>query len=133
MATAPAFAATPNLGLAITPSAAVPIAGTGAGTLWTAGSGGGRVNIIRISQILTTTAAGIINIFVSRSSTVYLLDQYAYSATTLSSTSEATPVDIIYGNLVLDASDIISIGNTVQSSSGPTAAGFALLAMGGNF
>lgn len=133
MATAPSFAATPNLGLATTPNAAMGgtlIAPTGATTLFTAGANGSRIEIIRLTQIASTTAAGIVNFFLVRGGTSYLLDQYTYGIVTLSATLESQPVDLYYSALELKSGDTVSVVNTVVNTSGGT---WACLAFGGDF
>src|ERR1700687_1042372 len=99
MPPAPAFAATPNLGLAAPSASAMGgtlIAPTNTTTLFTAGGSGSRIEIIRVMQTASTTAAGILNFFVVRSAVFSLVDQFTYGIVALTTTSEANPVDLYY-------------------------------------
>lgn len=133
MATQPSFAATPNLGVAVASSSAMGgtlIAPTNTTTLFTAGTSGSRLDIIRINQTATSSAPGVLNIFVVRSGTFYLLDILAYVATTISTTAQPQPVDIAYNDLILKSGDTVAIVNTVSSATGGS---WAFLAIGGDF
>ena len=138
----PNLAITPNIGSVITPSTAITVATTGqpsGGTpavLWTAGASGGRVNIIRIIQIQTTAAAGVISIWrwPAGAGNYFLINQVAYGIGTVSATVIQQPIDIPYQSLVLNLTDVIAVSNTVQSNTGATSAStHHVTAMGGNF
>lgn len=133
MATSPQFAATPNLGLCVANNAAMGgtlISPTNTTTLFTAGASGSRVDIIRIMQTASSSAAGVLNIFLVRSGTYYLFDMLTYGIVTLSTTSEAQPVDIGYNDLILKSGDTIAVVNTVSNATGGN---WAFVAMGGDF
>jgi hypothetical protein len=97
-------------------------------TVFTAGSSGSRVEQIRVIQIASSAAAGIVNIFVVNGGTYQLLDFVAYTVQTLSATSQTTPTDLYYTNLVLKSGDTIAVTNTANS-----AALFAVHVLGGDF
>lgn len=133
MATGPQFAATPNLGLAVPSASAMGgtlIAPTNTTTLFTAGANGSRVDIIRLNQIASSSAGGVINIFLVRSAVFYLLDMYQFGVVTISATSQPQPIDIYYNALVLKTGDTLAVVNTVAAA---TAGTWAVEAMGGDF
>jgi hypothetical protein len=133
MAAGPAFAATPNLGLAVPSNSAMGgtlIAPTNTTTLFTAGAAGSRIDVIRLTQTASSSAAGIINLFVARAATFYLLDQVLYGITTISATSQPQPIDLYYSTLVLKSGDTVAVVNTISNATGGN---WALEAMGGDF
>lgn len=133
MATGPQFAATPNLGPAVLSTSAMGgtlIAPTNTTTVFTAGASGSRVDIIRLNQIASSSAGGVINIFLVRSAVFYLLDMYQFGVVTISATSQPQPIDIYYNALVLKTGDTLAAVNTVAAA---TAGTWAVLAMGGDF
>ena len=131
MATNPAFAATPHAGCFLTPATLDTslTAPTNTSTVFTAGASGSRVDTIRICQVATTSGAGVLNIFLYDGSTYHLIDLYAYGAATLSTTSEAQPVDIYYQNLVFATGWSIRV--SVTTAAGQSA--FKVTAFGGDF
>jgi hypothetical protein len=133
MAANPSFSATPNLGLAVPSNTAMGgtlIAPTNTTTLFTAGASGSRVELIRITQTASSSASGLINIFVVRSATFYLYDQLGYGAVTITATSQPIPVELYYSYLELKSGDTLAIVNTVSSATGGN---WAVLAFGGDF
>jgi hypothetical protein len=133
MATGPQFAATPNLGLAVPSNTAMGgtlIAPTNTTTLFTAGTNGSRVDIIRLLQVASSTAGGVINFFLVRSAVFYLFDMFQYGVVTISATSQPQPIDIYYNAAVLKSGDTIAVVNTVGSATGGN---WAALAFGGDF
>jgi hypothetical protein len=106
------------------------IAPTNTTTLFTAGASGSRIEIIRITQTASTTAAGILNFFVARAAVFYLVDQYTYGVSTLTTTSEAQPIDIYYSAFELKSGDTVAVVNTISSATGGN---WACLAFGGDF
>lgn len=117
MATDPAFASTVKTGAVTVPATADTslTAPTNTATVLSAGASGSKVEQLRITQIATTSAAGLLNIFLHDGSTYRLLDQYAYAALTLSTTVGLTPVDLYYTNLVLPAGWSIRVSVTTTA------------------
>ena len=131
MATSPQFAATPRASATLTPatltlSLTAPATVT---TLWTAGAAGSKIDIIRVNQVLTTAAPGIINFFIYTGSVYYLFDTYTFLTTTLSATAEAQPADIYYNALVLQSGYSLVESTTVAAGQ----SAFSLVALGGDF
>lgn len=130
MAANPAFAATPHAGAALTTTADTSLtAPSNVATVFTAGANGSRVDIIRIMQVASTAAAGVLNLFLYDGSTYHLFDQYTYAVVTLSTTSEANPVDLYYS--MNEFATGWSIRATVTTSAGASA--FKVIAWGGDF
>jgi hypothetical protein len=133
MATTPQFAATVNLGVAVASATAMGgtlIAPTNTTTLFTAGASGSRIDIIRINQTASSTAGGVLNIFVARGGTFYLVDLLQYGIVTISATSQPQPIDIPYNDFILKSGDTVAIVNTVSSATGGQ---WAFVAFGGDF
>jgi hypothetical protein len=89
-------------------------------TIFTGGANGSRIDRIRITQIASTAAAGLINIFRKHSSVYYLLDSYAYGIVTLSTTSQPAPVDIDY-TLGVAVANADTLEFSVTTSAGQSA------------
>jgi hypothetical protein len=89
-------------------------------TIFTGGASGSRVDRIRITQIASTAAAGIINFFRKHSGVYYLVASYAYGIVTLSTTSQAAPVDIDFDQ-GLPMANGDTLEDTVTTSAGQTA------------
>lgn len=124
MSTTPSYASTVNVGSVITSvtqdtSTTAPSA---VATVLTAGANGSRIESIRISQLITTAAAGIINIFRYTGAVYNLIDFYAYGIGTVSATASPNPVDMYIPNLVLKNGDTLVVTNTVLSNTGATSA-----------
>ena len=86
-------------------------------TILTAASGGTKIEQIRITQVTTTSSAGLVNLFLYDGSTYHLFDQYAFSTLTLSSSVRLTPVDLYYANLVYCVNAWVGvISNTIAIS-----------------
>lgn len=135
MATDPSFAATPHTSAVLTNATAdtSETAPTNVATVFTAGASGSKIEQIRITQIVSTTSAGVINIFIHDGSTYHLLDFYPYPIATVSTTAGVLPVDFLYNNLAIPSGYSIRVTNTVQGGSGPTAATHKVIAFGGDF
>lgn len=137
MATTPAFANTPNSTPAILVSgiSTSTTAPTNTVTIFTAGASGSRLDTLRITQVITTAASGVINIFVLRSAVYYLVDYYAYTAQTVSATANVPPIDLnVQPYSILKSGDTLVAVNTVQSNTGATSgATHTLIAAGGDF
>lgn len=102
MATAPAFAATPNVASAIA-SATLDTsltAPTNVATLTTGGASGTKVEEV-VFEGLGTTAAGVINLFLYDGSTYHLYDQIPVIAVTSSATAAAFRAARSYANLLV--------------------------------
>ena len=97
-------------------------------TILTAATAGTKIEQIRITQVDTTSSAGLVNLFLYDGSTYHLFDQYAFSALTLSASVYLTPVDLYYANLIL--SNGWSLRATVTVAGAVSA--FKVLAFGGD-
>lgn len=97
-------------------------------TILTAASGGTKIEQIRITQVATTSSAGLVNLFLYDGSTYHLFDQYAFSTLALSSSVRLTPVDLYYANLILSSG--WSLRASVSVPGGVSA--FKILAFGGD-
>lgn len=94
---APAFAITPRNASAAISTANTNRDGTGTvGTIFTAGSGGSRVEKISIVPAGTTTA-GMVRIFVYNGSAYFLLKEVPIQAVTPSGTAPVQPVVLVSG------------------------------------
>lgn len=135
MASNPIFAATPNVNHGTTPATAITsfTSGSGGTTVFTAGANGSKVEAIRINQVLTTSGAGYINIFLYDGTNYSLFDNLVYAAGTISTTVETQPVEIYYNSLVLKTGWSIIVGNTVASGTGTTAATHRVMVFGADF
>ena len=132
MATAMNVAATPHVGSIITPATLDTslTAPTNTATVFTGGASGSRINLIRINQLASTAAAGILNLFLFDGTTYDLFDFYAFSIVTLSATSQLQPLEIPYQMLLIPASTW-SLRCTVTVAAGQSA--FKVTATGGDF
>jgi len=136
MATAPAFAATVNVGSVLASTSADtglgPVQPTHVATVFTAGASGSRIDALRIQGCGTTTA-GMLNIWrqVAGAGNYLLIDQQAITAITASSTVAAFQLIVNYdaaseNMLLLGAGDLLVIScETVQN--------LCVTAIGGNF
>lgn len=124
MSATPAYASTINVGSVITNTTqdTSTTAPSAIATVLTAGASGSRIESVRISQLITTSAAGIINIFRYDGATYHLLDFFAYGIGTVSATASPNPVDMYIPNLVLKSGDTLRVTNTVLSNTGATSA-----------
>ena len=101
MATAPVFASTPRSAQVSIATANANRDGTGTvGTLFTAGASGSKVEEVRITPRVTTTA-GMVRLYVHTGAAYFLYGEYAIAALTLSATVPAVTTTITYDNLVL--------------------------------
>lgn len=116
MATAPAFAATPN-NLPVKVSATADTSYTAPSTTvvcFTAGASGSKVEEIIINGN-GTTVLGVINLFIKRSSTFYLLDSFAIPVVTPSTTAVNYRFTKTYASLILKSGDTLEATSTVTS------------------
>ena len=97
-------------------------------TILTAASGGTKIEQIRITQVATTSSAGLVNLFLYDGSTYHLFDQYAFSTLALSSSVRLTPVDLYYANLILSSGWSLRASVSVPGGVGA----FKILAFGGD-
>jgi hypothetical protein len=108
LATAPAFAATPNngsaqLGATADTSYTAPAQTV---TLFTAGASGSQVN--EIDMVGTgTTVAGVVNVFRKNGSNYFMLDSFIVTVVTPSTTVSAFRASHTYSNLILKSGDSI--------------------------
>jgi len=131
MATAPVFFSNAiSLGAGIVPGTADTslTAPTNFTSIVSAGSNGTKVEQIRIVQIATTSAAGLVNLFLYDGTTHHLFDQYSFATATLTTSNAVTPVDRYYQNLMLKNG--WSIRASVSVSGGASA--FKVFAIGGD-
>lgn len=106
MATAPAFIATPRVALASVSTANTAIDGSGTITALISGAGNGT-RILQIdAQCAASSAAALINIFLSTDSgtTWKLFDQITITAATVSTSVKGNRATATYANLVLPTS-----------------------------
>lgn len=117
MATAPAFAATPNVGSGLTPATLDTslTAPTNITTILTAGASGSKINEI-VLQGVGTTVASVVNVFRYDGSTYHLVDQFLVAAVTSSSTAVAYRANKTYTNLILKATETLRVTNTVAGN-----------------
>ncbi len=117
MASAPAFAATPNVGVGLLPATfdTSLTAPSNTTTIFTAGASGSKVDQITV-QGVGTTSAGVVNVFLYRSSTYYLFDQFLITAVTSSTTAVAYMAVHTYENLLLLSGDTIRVTTTVAGN-----------------
>lgn len=116
MATAPAFAATPN-NLPVKVSATADTSYTAPSTTvvcFTAGASGSKVEEIIINGN-GTTVLGVINIFIKRSGSFYLFDSFLITVVTPSTTVANARWSRTYPNLVLKNGDTLEATSTVTS------------------
>lgn len=131
MATNPTFfGAAINRGAVTTPATldTSTTAPTNTATVTSGGASGSKIELIRIMQVATTSAAGILNIFIYDGTNYQLVDWYAYGAVTLSTTVQSSPVDLRYDNLFLKSTDSLRV--TVTTSAGQSA--FKVFSFGGD-
>lgn len=116
-AAAPAFAATPNVGTGLVPATLDTslTAPTNVTTIFSAGASGSKVDQIQCQGLGTTVAANV-NLFLVRSGTLYLIDQFPITAVTSSTTAVAFFLAHTYENLVLVSGDVLKVTNTVAGN-----------------
>lgn len=131
MATDPIFAATPKAWAGIAPATADTslTAPTNVTTVVTAGSSGTKIEQLRCNQLATTSATSIVNVFLYDGSTYHLFDFFSMATATLSTTSEVTPTDKFYQNLVLQSGWSLRITVTTAGAQ----SNFKVLAFGADF
>lgn len=134
MATDPTFAATINHTSARTNATAdtSTTAPTHVSTIFTAGANGSKLDHIRIVQLVTASAAGVVNIFIVNGGTYYLFETYSYTTLTVSNTAGAILQDFYYDDIVLKSGDTVAVTNTIASNGGTTADTFVVHAFGGD-
>lgn len=101
MASEPAFAVTPRIGVVNVATANANRDGTGTvATLITGATNGTRIAEIVVHAKVTTTA-GMVRVFLHNGTTFFLFDEVAIAAATVSASVKATRVRVTYDNLVL--------------------------------
>lgn len=101
MATSPAFAVTPRIGLAQVSTANTALDGTGTLVdVITGASTGTRIAEIVVEATATTTA-GMVRLFLTDGTSTRLFDEVSIAAATVSASVKATRVSTVYNNLVL--------------------------------
>lgn len=130
MASAPAFAATPNVGSGLVPATLDTslTAPTNVTTILTAGASGSKIQEI-ILQGVGTTVASVVNIFRYDGATYHLIDQVLVAAVTSSTILVAYRASRVYDNLVLKSGDTLRVTNTVSGNQSM----IKVTALGGDF
>ena len=113
MATSPAFVSTPRLTSAVLSTANLNLDGTGSITSLITGVAAGTRVLEIAAQCSATSAAALVNLFISTDSgsTWTLFDQIAITAATSSATVKANRNTATYQNLILPGTTF-SIGCT---------------------
>lgn len=128
MASAPAYAATPNLGVVSIGTADTSLtAPAAAGTAWTAGANGGRVDVVTITAVAATTASSMVRLFVHNGSAYFLLKEIPVPVVTPSATQAAWNTSVTFsGGLSM------ATGFTLRATTN-NGDDFHIVAQGGNF
>lgn len=102
MASSPAFAVTPIIGMAQVSTANTNRDGTTGTyvTLVTAGASGTRIAEI-VTQGSVTTTAGMVRLFLTDGTTTRMFDEISIGAATVSGTVKGNRVSTTYNNLVI--------------------------------
>lgn len=131
MAANPAFSSTPHAGAILTPATLDTslTAPTNVATVFTAGAGGSRIDVIRVIQVASTAAAGVLCLFLYDGSAYHLIENYGYGIVTLSATSSPNPADFYYP--MNEFATGWSLRCTVTTAAGQSA--FSVTAWGGDF
>lgn len=131
----PQYAAEGKTGAAVTPTTAdvSTTAPTHTTTVVAAGTDGTKIEQVRITQIKSTAAAGIVNLFLWDGTKHYLLDYVRYGVSTLTATVQPAVVDLYFAALCLETGWELRVTNTVASGSGTVADTHAALAFAGDF
>lgn len=129
MATAPAFAATVNVGSGLVPATLDTslTAPTNVTTIVTGGSSGTKVEEL-IFQAVLTTAAGVVNVFLYDGSTYNLYDQVLIAAVTSSTTAVAWRTNRQYSNLIVKSGWTLRVSQTISTNQ----SGIKVTATGGD-
>jgi hypothetical protein len=126
MAAAPSFAATVRVSAAnIATADTSRTAPTEVGTVFTAGSGGSRIDEVNIISTGTTTA-GVVRLWVYTGSTYYLLSETLVTAITPSSSVAVFSSISTYNNLMLPS------GHSLRATTNNSES-FNVIAFGGDF
>lgn len=130
MASAPAFAATPNNGSGLVPGTldASLTAPTNVTVIFTAGTSGSKVEEIRLVGV-GTTVASVVNLFRYDGATYHLIDQFLVPAVSSSTTALAYKAIQTYANLLLKNGDTLRVSNTVAGN----VSNIKVSAFGGDF
>ena len=127
----PNLAVTPRAGALATPTTADTslTAPTNVSIIFTAGATGSRINLVRITQIASSVAAGCVNLFLYDGTNYHFFDVYQYPIATITAASEPIPVDIPYPQLVIPTGWSLRATDTVNAGT----AHFSVTALGGDF
>lgn len=117
MATEPAFASTPNNSAGITPATLDTslTAPTNVTTVFTAGSGGSKVEEIVLIE-LGTVVTGLLNIFLYDGATYHLYESLLISPHTVNTTIPSSRTTKTYANLVLKSGWSIRVTTTIAGN-----------------
>lgn len=132
MASTPAYAATPKIGIGQISTANTNRDGTGTiGTVFTAGSSGSRIDAIDIKATGTTTS-GMIRLFIHNGTTAYLLTEVPVIAVTPSGTLPAWEVQLNTNSMSQVLPILLPTGYSLRASTN-NAETFNVAALGGDF
>lgn len=126
MATSPSFIGTPRMGSASVSTANTAINGTGTITTLITGAASGTRILEITAQCAATSAAALVNIFISTDSgtTWSLFDQISISAATVSNTVKGNRNTSVYSNLILPSTTHrIGIATTITQNTNVFALG----------
>lgn len=127
MATAPSYAATPKVGIAVISTANSNLDGSGAlGMVLAAGANGSRIDKVNIKAIATTTA-GMVRLFVNDGANSRLIEEVVVAAVTQSGTSPAFGALLQFENGICIPSGYSLLASTQNAES------FVVTAFGGDF
>lgn len=117
MATEPIFASTPNNGAGITPATLDTslTAPTNVTTVFTAGSGGSKVEEISIIE-LGSVVGGLLNVFLYDGATYHYFDSFTIILHTVSTTVASVKTTKTYTNLVLKSGWSIRVTTTIAGN-----------------
>ena len=97
MASTPAYAATPKIGIAqITTADTSRTAPTNAGTVWSAGASGGRIDVVHIVAIASTTAGSMVRLFIHDGTNFRLLKEVPMLTLTASATQAVASTSVTF-------------------------------------
>ena len=117
MATAPAYAATPNVGSGLVPATADTsrTGPTNTTTVFTGGASGSRVEEITLVGV-GTTVLGVVCLFRYDGATYHLIDEFVVTVATPSTTVAAFRTSRQYANLLLKNGDTLRVTTQIAGN-----------------
>lgn len=132
MANAPQYVATPKVGIAELSTANTARNGSGTiATVFTAGSGGSRIDAITLKATGTTTT-GMVRLFLHDGTSARLISEFPVQAITPAASIPAWEVQLNTGNMPQFLPRILPTGYSLQAST-HNAEAFNVVATGGDF